>query len=294
MRLPPDLAIVWLLRVLWLLVPVLSGASIADALDDRSSAVALTVGVLAYAVWAVGVLASLVLRTVSLTALRLVVPGGVVVAVWAATQTEIDAASVLGIAIALGALLVLASPATADAFVDGSSYGDERRVALRTPPAFQLFIVPVAWAAMAALAVGGPVLLAAEQWLVGAGATVAGVGLVALVGTRIHQLSRRWIVFVPAGVVVHDPLVLAEAVMVPRHLVRRFGPAEVGTDAVDLTAGALGLALELRPAEPIDISRRDGRRGSVVEVVPAVVVAPGRPGTTMELARARQLPVGVS
>ena len=48
---------------------------------------------------------------------------------------------------------------------------------------------------------------------------------------RWHQLSRRWLVFVPAGLVVHDPVVLAETLMVPRRqIVGRSRLVEVGPD----------------------------------------------------------------
>ena len=66
----------------------------------------------------------------------------------------------------------------------------------------------------------GPLLLAARQWVLGAVALV--VGAVAVWwGVRVlHGLSRRWVVFVPAGMVVHDPLALVDPVLVPRAALR--------------------------------------------------------------------------
>lgn len=292
MSTPPATLVVRLLQGLWLALPIAVGAPLADALAPRSTAVATTAAALGWSLWGAGVVALLVWRTVSLTVLRLLVPVPVAGALWAASELDAEVASLIGVVVAAAALVALAAPVVADTFVDGSAYGEERRVALRTPAALQLFVVPVAWAATAGAVVGGPLLIAARQWVVGVVVTGLGIVLVLLVGARLHQLSRRWLVFVPAGVVVHDPLVLTDAMLVPRHLVRRFGPAEVGTDAADLTAGALGLSLELRPAEPLDIARREGRNGSTVETVPAVLVAPGRPGTTLALAADKGLPVG--
>src|SRR5690606_12614568 len=155
--------------------------------------------------------------------------------------------------------------------------------------------VPVAWALAAAGLVVGPLLLAAEQWVLGGIALVVGLPVVVAVALRLHVFSRRWLVFVPAGVVVHDPLAMAEPVLLQRHLLRRIGPAEADATAdgsLDLTGGALGLALELRTAEPFEVGRRQGRETVETTGVPAVLVTPGRPATTLEIAAERKLPVG--
>ncbi len=118
------------------------------------------------------------------------------------------------------------------------------------------------------------------------------------VALRRHLLSRRWLVFVPAGVVVHDPIAMAEPVLLQRHLLRRIGPADAtaagpdGGGALDLTGGARGLALELRTAEPFKVGLRQGRETIETAGVPAVLVTPGRPAATLEIAAERKLPVG--
>jgi len=45
---------------------------------------------------------------------------------------------------------------------------------------------------------------------------IVGALLTALLLPRFTSLARRWLVFVPAGVVVHDQVVLGETLMVPR------------------------------------------------------------------------------
>jgi hypothetical protein len=290
-RSPP--AAVWALRALWLVLPVVAGPAIADAFADRSRAVQVVGSALAWAGWAGGLLAGLLLRTVSLTVVRAVAPGAVAVTAWAALDADRPGWAVAGLVTASAAALAAAAPAVGDAFVDGSSYGDERRVALRAP---LLLSGPaaLAWAVVAAGTVGGPLLLAAEQWLSGGAATAIGLPLSAVLARRLHVLSRRWLVFVPAGVVVHDPLTVAEPVLLARHLLRRVGPAPadaVQQGAVDLTGGASGLVIELRAAEPFSIGRRSGRDTVEVADVPAVLVTPVRPATTLELAADRRLPV---
>ena len=64
-------------------------------------------------------------------------------------------------------------------------------------------------------------------------------------GRSLHGLARRWLVFVPSGLVVHDPVARPESVMAPRPLIVGLEPAREGADGVDLTVGAPGLVLEL-------------------------------------------------
>jgi len=284
----------WSLRACWLLLPVVAGPAVADALDERSRSVQLVGSGLAWVAWAVVLVATLVPRTVTLTVVRAVAPGSVVLAGWAAVGADRPAWAAAGLVAAVACTGVAFAPAVADAFVDGSSYGDERRVALRAPLALVLGPAALAWVLGAAGAVAGPMLLAAEQWAPGAVALAVGVPVAALVGRRLHVLSRRWLVFVPAGLVVHDPIAMAEPVLLQRHLLRRVGPAAadaVEAGAVDLTAGALGLAIELRTAEPVSLGRRRGRGTVEVEGADALLVTPGRPGTTLEVAAERRLPV---
>ncbi|HAS13109.1 MAG TPA: hypothetical protein DCS55_21755 [Acidimicrobiaceae bacterium] len=290
-----PLAAPWPFRALWLLLPVVAGPAVADALADRSRAVQVVASVLAWAGWGGVLAASLVLRSVTLTVVRALAPGAVLLCTWAAFASDELAWGLAGIVVAVLATVAALSPATADAFVDGSSYGDERRVALRIPVAMAVGPVPIAWALAAAGLVVGPLLLAAEQWIAGGIAVALGVPTVFAVVLRLHLLSRRWLVFVPAGVVVHDPLAMAEPVLLQRHLLRRIGPADADAvtrdGALDLTGGAIGLALELRTVEPFEVGLRQGRETVETTGVPAVLVTPGRPATTLEIAAERKLPV---
>lgn len=298
MRRSLPLAAPWPFRLLWLVLPVLAGPAVADALADRSRAVQVVASAMAWVGWGAVLAASLVLRTTTLTVVRALAPGAVVLCVWAAATSDEPGWGLAGAVVAVLAAVAALAPATADAFVDGSSYGDERRVALRVPVAMAAGPVPIAWALAAAGVVAGPLLLAAEQWVAGALALVVGVPVVVAVALRLHLLSRRWLVFVPAGVVVHDPVAMAEPVLLQRHLLRRIGPADAsaasaeGGGALDLTGGALGLALELRTAEPFTVGLRRGRETVETAGVPAVLVTPGRPATTLEIAAERKLPVG--
>ncbi|HEX6419941.1 MAG TPA: hypothetical protein VFZ77_15675 [Acidimicrobiales bacterium] len=280
----------WPARLTWLLVAVLTAPALGDALAGASRPVQLVASVGGWGVWLAVLVATLVPTTVSLTALRIAAPGAAVAALAALVVTGATATGVLGLAAALAAVLAALAPETAEIFVDGSSYGDERRMPLRSPVALLAGPAEVAWLAVVAGACAGPLLLAARQWVPGAIALAAG-GPLAWWGARVlHVLARRWLVFVPTGVVVHDQLTLADPVLLRRSVVRSFGPAPAGTDALDLTAGAAGLALEVRLAEPVPLVPV-ARRGQPAELreAGAVVVTPSRPGRVLAEARRRRM-----
>lgn len=281
-------------RATWALLPLLVGGSLGDALAERSLAVARTGSVLAWATWAGVLVAVLLPRTVSLTALRIAAPAGLAAANWAALTGDRDGLDALAVAGAALATVAALSPVTGDVFVNGSSYGDERRLPLRVPGAVLLGPLPLAWLAAVAGPVAGPLLLAARQWVAGALVLVIGGTLAGLAVRALHGLSRRWVVLVPAGLVLHDPHALVEAVLFPRRAVRRLVPAPATPDptALDATQGAFGLALELDLTEPLAVSPR--RRDGVVQVVEVerVLFTPTRPGAVLREAAARRIPVG--
>lgn len=281
-------------RVTWALLPLLVGGPLGDALGEHSLAVARTGSVLAWATWAGVLLAVLLPRTVSLTALRIAAPAGLAVASWAALTGPRDGLDLLAVAGAALATVVALSPVTGDVFVNGSSYGDERRLPLRVPGPVLLGPLPLAWVVAVAGPVAGPLLLAARQWVAGALVLGLGGGLSLLAVRALHGLTRRWVVLVPAGLVLHDQHALVEAVLFPRRWLRRLGPAPASPDpaALDATQGSFGLALELELAEPLAVTPR--RRDGVVEVVEVdrVLFAPTRPGAVLREAAARHIPVG--
>ena len=80
------------------------------------------------------------------------------------------------------------APETAEVFVDGSSYGDERRLPLRTPAPLLAGPVELAWRRRWWRRAVGALLLAAGQWAAGALALAAGVPL----AVRAPGHSTRW------------------------------------------------------------------------------------------------------
>lgn len=289
---PTPVPAVWVARALWLALPLAAGPALGAALDPRSAAVRGLGTVLAWGTWATVLVALLVPRASSLTVVRLGAPAALVAAGWAAGPGSPDddlARAVVAVVVAALALAATVAPAVGDAFVDGSSYGSERRFALRTPLPL-LALATATWAAVAAAAVTGPLLLAARQWAAGAVLTVLGAAVVWFGVRSLHGLARRWLVLVPSGVVVHDPVSRPDSVMAPRPLIVRLGPAPAASDGLDLTLGAAGLALELETSEELPVTVRDGRR---LGTRPAtrVLVAVARPAAVLAEAEARRIPV---
>lgn len=299
----------WPLRALWLLQPLLLGPALSTALDDTGRGTQLVVSTAAWLVWAAALMAMLVPRTVTLTVVRASCPGVLPLATWAAVASGETASGAVAAAGAVAVLVCLAMPGVADGFVDGSSYGSERRVALRVPVALLVGPVALTWSATAGLVAVALLAGATQRWIVLVAAGAVAALAVRAVLQQLHQLSRRWLVFVPAGVVVHDPLTLTEPLLVPRAQVRRFGPAatggpspsapsddETGTDGapVDLTAGASGLVLEIVLSDPVDVGLRVGRGGREVDAVSVLQVVPTQPMQTLALAGEARIAVGVA
>jgi hypothetical protein len=282
----------WPARAGWVALALVAGGCVGDAVDARSAAVRAVVLVGLWAGWAACLVALLVPRDTALTAVRILVPAGLA-AVVAATLAgdRVGASDVAAVALAALTTVAVLTPWFGEAWVDGSSYGPERRFPLRAPAAVAVALAPVTWVVVVAGATVGPLLLAAQQWVPGAVALAVGAPA-AWAGVRsLHQLARRWVVLVPAGLVLHDPLTLPEPQLFLRRMVARLGPALADTTAADLTAGATGLALELDLNEPVDLLVRVGR-GSATRTTTQVLFTPSRPRRLLDAAAAARIPVG--
>lgn len=282
----------WPLRVLWLTLPVTVGSTLADALADTSAPFRTAVTIGSWTLWSTALVAMLVPLPATLTVVRVLVPAAVVADIWALTTVDPDALDALGLGLATLATVVVLLASTGDQFVDGASYGAERRFALRPPVAVLLGPAELVWAITVAGAAAGPLLLAAEQWGPGIAAVVVGWPVAALAARALHGLDRRWLVFVPAGLVVHDLLVLQDPLLVPRRSIARVGPTEPpGRDRAPAEPPpTFGLALAVDLSETLVVAVRGGRVAELREVERMVAV-PARPGAVLREAAARGMPV---
>lgn len=241
----------------------------------------------AIVVWIVGAAAVSVPSVPSLTVARVLAPAVAVGSVvgWLASADHVNAS--ITSAAAIVAVGVIMSGEFGRTWVQSSAYGDEERFPLRPPSTFLVASVVVWLLATACMLIG---LVAIETTArLAAPALIAAVALFALGFPRWHRLSRRWLVLVPAGVVVHDPLVLSETAMWRRHLVSGATLASSDTGAADLSGPAAGHLIELSFEEPTTVVLTDGRRnplGTAIHLT-AGLLAPSRPGAALAALRQR-------
>jgi hypothetical protein len=281
-------------RGLWLVLPVTLGPALSAAVDGWADAPAVLAEVMAWAAWAVGLVAVLRPHPVTLTVVRTGAALAVGVAIACAPPSDAPEA-----ALALAATAALLGAAIQPAFgqhcIDAVSYGDERRFPLRMPPLLLAGPLPLAVAVVGAGIAAGPLLLADRRWALGGALTVVGLAAAALAARSLHSLTQRFVVLVPNGLVVHDPLTMADPVLFTRadvaSLARPLVPsAPAGDGEVDLRVGASSGSVVLELREPVRIVRA-GRTGGTVVETDRLLLAPSRPGVLFETAAARRITV---
>lgn len=281
----------WLVRLAWLAIPFTAGTALAGALDGRSHEVQVTAAVLLWAAWSVVIVGLLVPRPASLVGLRVAAVAVVPLVVWSA-DSALDW-WVAGVHALVMGVLALA-PETGEWLVNGTAYGDERRHLLRAPAPILAGPMELATVALPVVLFAGPLLLAARQWVVGAIVVLGGVPVAFVLARALHSMAMRWAVLVPAGFVLKDHLTLPDPILFRRADIESMQPAPADTDALDLTAGALGLALELRLREPRHIDRmRPVRRGAErYDEVWTLLFTATRPNALLRNAAERRIPTG--
>ncbi len=242
--------LVWVLRTSWVALLLSSPWHVA-AHHSTSVNIVLIAG--GWILGSAGLLSSLALTAVGLTVVRLVtLPMVVLVASQLSYGVADDNATfsmtVSLVAVACAAVLAC-TPSIATAMVQAGAYGDESRFPLRTPVPY---VAPAALVHVGytTAVVAGPLLLAARSYLAGVIVTVVAIAASFKVPRRLHQLSRRWLVIVPAGVVVHDHMVLAETFMVRRANLADVRPSDAPGDEADLTGGVVGRRLVVSLTAP--------------------------------------------
>ena len=277
----------WIALALWVAQPFTLGPVVGDVLDPTRE---LFRSVCTWALWVgwLGVLIALALpRPITLTVARIAAPAALPVAIWAALAGDDTVAGTIGVLGAMAATAAVVAPTLADRFIDGASYGEERRFALRAPGPVVLGLLGPTWIVVVAGLAGGPLLLADRRWIIGIIATAAGWPLAFFAARALHQLTNRFVVFVPNGFVVHDLTVMREPVLFQAREIAGLAPALAATTADDMTNAALGLALELRLGAPITLPMVTGRKETEDRDVRALLIAPSRPAAVMALAQER-------
>ncbi len=282
----------WVARIAWIVVAVVGGSAVESAVDGRSSAVAWTAAIGGWGLWAAAALGLAIASVWSLTIVRVLVP----VAPVATIAAGIGGAPALDLVV-LGVPAVIATGAVMTAefgrqWVQTSAYGDEERFPLRFPVGAGL-AATVTWLLWAPTVIVGPLLLAARSWVAGVLVCIVAIAGAVLVGPRWHRLSRRWFVLVPAGIVVHDPVVLADTFALRTAQVASIGLAAADTEAADLTGPASGYAVEVATTESVTtvFAFTPAEPNGKAIHLRSFLIAPSRPGRALRSAQARGLPV---
>ena len=296
---------VWPVRIMWLALPAIFRLGFGSATADLDATGVLGLEILAWFVWFVGMVATAVSHPLALTIIRTLAPVPVTsLLVASGLQGDLPLTTMLVCGYSAVVMLAIFLPAFGDPMVNGSAYGPERRLALRPPGFVVVGAIPLVWVTMFTLLASGFALAATDHLLfaiplifMGAAATYAGI-------KSLHQLSQRWLVFVPAGFVIHDRLLLTEPVLIPRKVIDNLGLVGFdhgdekwkrgngdGIESVDATGGAAGLVVEVNTSADISLAMK-GRGSSREATTRSIRFSPTLPGKVLSEARIRGIRVG--
>ena len=282
-----------IMRVIWISLPLLCGPSLADSFNDFKLLLRTTVSISLWTFWVLILLSTLIATPISLAIIRIGAPAAAALSLWSALETSGSVSGIIGLAASAIAACVALSAPLGDKFSDGASYGDERRFLLRAPGPVLLLLGPLAWLTSVAGLTVGPILLLNKNFLFGSLISLCGFPLAALASNAIYQLGKRWLVLVPAGILLHDHLSVGDPTLIPRNQLANFSPAKVETNALDLSQNSFGLSLEIKCLTPLSMMLRTGTRKTTNEtsIVESFLINPVRPNVLLAEAQKRGLRV---
>ena len=257
-----------------LAVPLLN-----NALRQMSSLTGISSTVGIWLLWSIALLCTLVPSSSALTAIRLALPTIFVIVAAAAVAIGISSGVAAALAISLLASLLIFSGDIGDSFVQLAAYGDERRYLLRCPPAM-LLVQVLSWLVWLTLTIVAINLLASDALILGAIVSIVALLLAIVLPRRFHRFSRRWLVSVPAGLVIHDHVVLAETAMFMNNAVIEVGIDLAPSEAADLSGkcSGIGLLITLKDFDTVVLAATPKTPGGSAIHVKSMRVCPTRPG----------------
>ena len=228
--------IAWPVRVLW----------IAIALAPNGF------GNVAWILWAVVAIGTWIHHPISLTTIRCLAP---IAVFYSSVYALSESLSSLNIAVVTCGIISLMLMYTADygsAHVQAGAYGNERRFLLRIPAPVVLPTL-ITWALFATVLVVLENAVQSENYVLGIPLLLALIAMSWKFAPQMHRLSKRWLVRVPAGWVVHDNLMLAENLLIRSHNLSSMDYALQGTEALDLSGLTRGVPIQLTLREMTDV-----------------------------------------
>ena len=249
---------VWVARVAWLAVALTPGAlsmpgSSRGAMLEGGDTAQLAALIMLWLAWVVVAFGVIVLHPLSLAAVRWFAPMLAVHLAWnlSASNETIAVRSLAAVSAGITLAVVFRAEYSAR-HVQAAAYGHERRHLLK-PPVAVILPSGIVWLSAVVFAA---VALQSHEVAVVLPATTASVAVATFGWWRVAVLARRWLVLVPAGIALHDPLMLRDTFMVRRHDLRSVTTtSSIKTlDSLDLTGTTWGDNLTLTLSHPHDVS----------------------------------------
>ncbi len=284
-----------LLRLAWVTLPITAGSVAADALRPWDATPRATAEVLLWLLWLAVLVALLAPRPVGLTIARTGAPlAFAAVALGVLSGRPSPIASSVALVATIACVALVAIPPFARACAQSAAYGDEERFPLKVPPVLFLGILPVAVLAVGAGIAAGPLLLAGGKIVLGLILLAVGLPVAWLLMRSLHLLSRRWAVLVPAGLVIADPMTLADPILFPREHILGLGPADPKIrppgDAADLRLGAALGSIAVLIDEDVDLYRRTRHEAESTRAH-VIIFAPVASAELLDHAKSRRITV---
>jgi hypothetical protein len=209
-------------------------------------------GVVAWILWAVVAIGTWIHHPISLTTIRCLAP---IVVFYSAMYALSESFNSLNIAVVTCGIISLMLMFTADygsAHVQAGAYGNERRFLLRIPAPVVLPTL-ITWALFATVLVVLENAAQSENYVLGIPLLLALIAMSWKFAPQMHRLSKRWLVRVPAGWVVHDDLLLAENLLVKSHNLVAINFALADSEALDLSGMTRGVPIQISLREMTDV-----------------------------------------
>ncbi len=281
---------IYAFRLAWIPIPLLGYEVFGSALSGESESVQVTVALSLWILWSIVLLISLIPSASLLTVYRVVVPISVVASIWSSIEAEMSASSILLLFCSAICLSISLLPSIGFWFINGSAYGDEVRIPLRAPGPLLLGPVPLAWIVIASSLIFSIILISSQKYVFGFIVFTIGSGLSYFSYRSLSALSQRWLVFVPAGIVLHDNMVLADPFLIRKSMIKGIGPALVSTDGLDLTMSSIGMSLVVELYEPAGLTlQMNPLAPPEVREVTSFLVSPSLLPATLEEASSRNI-----
>jgi hypothetical protein len=111
----------------------------------------------------------------------------------------------------------------------------------------------ITWALFATVLVVLENAVKSENYVLGTPLLLALIAMSWKFAPQMHRLSKRWLVRVPAGWVVHDDLMLVENLLIRSHNLTAMDFALADSEALDLSGMTRGVPIQISLREMTDV-----------------------------------------